>query len=90
MPEDSEYDYPWEQVQFAYWLFKISRRHIFLNQDEAAAFDPKWVDDLRLAMLEDGYMSNSSAFIAMAEEYAEQRAKRKRKAQENGNGVSHD
>lgn len=68
-PEKWEFDYPWQVVQTAFWLWSMSSFQRLPIQDEVLQYDPRYISDLRLAHQIYSHQGNQSAPMKLFEQW---------------------
>lgn len=68
-PDEWEFDYPWEVVQTAFWLWSMSGFQRLPTQDEVMSYDPRFVSDLRLAHQIYAHQGNTSVPMRLFENW---------------------
>ena len=68
-PDEWEFDYPWEIIQTAFWLWAMSGFQYLPRQDEVMAYDPRFISDIRLAHMIYSHQGNKSAPMRMLEQW---------------------
>jgi hypothetical protein len=64
-PEKWEFDYSWDVLQTAFWLFSISDFKRLPTQDEVLSYDPRYISDIKLMYWLYSYQGNQSAVMKM-------------------------
>ena len=68
-PERWEFDFSWQLVSTGFWLWAMSDFRRLPTQSEVAAYDPRWISDLRLAHSIYAHQSNNEPVMRMFDEY---------------------
>lgn len=67
-PEEWEFDYPFEIVQTAFWLWSMSEFQRLPTQDEVMAYDARYISDMKLAHTIYSHQGNKSAVMQQYEQ----------------------
>lgn len=68
-PEEWEFDYPWQIVQTAFWLWSMSGFQRLPLQSEVMSYDPRYISDLKLAHQIYSHQGNQSAPMRLFEQW---------------------
>jgi hypothetical protein len=49
MPSSFAFDYPFEKIKIAFWLWMVSGFEHLPTQDEIDLYDKRWISDMKLA-----------------------------------------
>lgn len=66
-PEEWEFDYPFEVIQTAFWLWAMSDFHRLPTQDEVLSYDPRYISDMKLAHTIYSHQGNKSTVMQQYE-----------------------
>lgn len=58
-PEEWHFDYPWEILKTAYWIWAMSDFKYLPHPDEVMAYPREWITDMKLMMNISGHQSNT-------------------------------
>lgn len=67
-PEEWEFDYPWSFVKTAFWLWAMSGFQRLPPQDEVWSYDPRYIDDMKLAHMLYAHQTNESPLMRIMEQ----------------------
>lgn len=68
-PDEWEFDYTWEVVQTAFWLWAMSGFQRLPTQNEVMEYDPRYISDMRLAHQIYSHQGNQSAPMKLFEQW---------------------
>lgn len=68
-PDEWEFDYPFNFLQIAYWLWAMSDYKHLPSQDEVARYDPRYISDIRLMVQISSHQRNNSPLMRMFENW---------------------
>lgn len=72
-PEQWEFDYPWEVVKTAFWLWSMSGFQRLPTQEEVKQYDPRYLSDIKLAYQIYSHQNNESAPMKLLEHWSAMR-----------------
>lgn len=58
-PEEWHFDYPWEILKTAYWIWAMSDFKYLPHPDEVMAYPREWITDMKLMMNISGHQTNT-------------------------------
>lgn len=68
-PEEWQFDYPWDTIQTAFWLWAMSGFQRLPIQEEVMAYDSRYISDMQLAYQIYSHQTNDNAIMRLYEEY---------------------
>jgi hypothetical protein len=68
-PDEWEFDYPFDFLQIAYWLWAMSDYKHLPSQDDIAKYDPRYISDMRLMVQISSHQRNNSPLMRMFENW---------------------
>lgn len=68
-PDEWEFDYPWEFLQVAYWLWHMSDYKHLPTPEEVAKYDPRYISDMKLMVQIGMHQRNSSPLMRMLDQW---------------------
>lgn len=82
LPEEWDYDYPFEMVKTGFWLWAASKFQRLPTQDEIGKYDPRWISDMQLAYMKYSFYRNDSPLFGILTNW--KIAQQQRQQSENG------
>lgn len=67
-PDEWQFDYPWDVIQTAFWLWSMSDFKYLPNQDEVLAYDRRYLSDIRMAYTIYSHQGNNSPVMQIFEQ----------------------
>lgn len=68
-PDEWEFEYTWEVIQIAFWLWAMSGFKYLPNQEEVLRYDPRYISDIKLAHTIYAHQANNSFEMKMYEQW---------------------
>lgn len=69
-PDEWEFEYPWEVIQIAFWLWAMSGFKHLPNQEDVLKYDPRYISDVKLAHMIYSHQGNNSFEMKLYEQWA--------------------
>ncbi len=77
LPDEWDYDYPFELVKTGFWLWAASKFQRLPTQQEVKAYDPRWISDMQLAYTMYSFYRNDSPLFSILANWQAAQAQRK-------------